>query len=559
MGSIATRPFYLAVLALAPLWGPGCTSAGAVFAPATGVLTVSGTDGPDSFVVSLAANGSLVVNGGAIPISGGVPTLANTVRIELRGNGGDDQLVIDQLGEVLPDGVLLGGAGADVLVGGAGDDTVYGGDGADQALLGPGDDTFVWSPGDDLDTVEGEAGVDRLLFNGNDAAENIDVAANGARVRFFRNVDAVTTDLGGVEAIDFFAWGGADLIVVGDLTGTPLTRIGLDLAANDGSGDGQADTVFVNGTQGDDAFGVAGQAGAIRVFALQAAVDILHAEPANDRLTLNAQAGADTVDATAAEAAGIQLVMNGGLGVDTLLGGPGDDQVSGGDGNDFVYLGGGDDTVFWNPGDDNDTVEGQEGYDRLAFSGANIGETIDVSANGGRVRFSRNVAAVTTDLDDVEAIDFRALGGNDLIFVNDVSGTDLVEVNLALAGSTGVGDAQPDSVFVQGTPTDDTAVVLGDAALVSVVGLAAAVNVTTVESSQDALVISTVAGDDAVDASALEASGIALTAYGGTEHDVLIGGKGGDLLYGEDGDDVLLGGPGLDVLDGGPGDNIVIQ
>ncbi len=86
--------------------------------------------------------------------------------------------------------------------------------------------------------------------------------------------------------------------------------------------------------------------------------------------------------------------MNGGLGVDTLLGSEGDDLVNGGDGNDTALLGAGDDTFVWNPGDDNDTVEGQAGFDTMLFNGANIAEQIDVSANGGRVRFVRDVASV---------------------------------------------------------------------------------------------------------------------------------------------------------------------
>ena len=65
-----------------------------------------------------------------------------------------------------------------------------------------------------------------------------------------------------------------------------------------------------------------------------------------------------------------------------------DDLVNGGDGNDVALLGAGDDTFVWNPGDDNDTVEGQAGIDTLLFNGANIAENIDISANGGRARFS---------------------------------------------------------------------------------------------------------------------------------------------------------------------------
>ena len=42
---------------------------------------------------------------------------------------------------------------------------------------------------------------------------------------------------------------------------------------------------------------------------------------------------------------------------------------------------------------------------RCDFNGANIGELFDVSANGGRVRFTRNIAAIVMDLDDIEQLD----------------------------------------------------------------------------------------------------------------------------------------------------------
>ena len=91
----------------------------------------------------------------------------------------------------------------------------------------------------------------------------------------------------------------------------------------------------------------------------------------------------------------------------------------------MARLGAGNDTFVWNPGDDNDTIEGQDGTDAMVFNGSNIDEIIDISANGQRVRFTRNIATVTMDLDGVERIDFNALGGTDAITVNDLSGTDL--------------------------------------------------------------------------------------------------------------------------------------
>ena len=141
-----------------------------------------------------------------------------------------------------------------MLIGGDGNDTVIGGRGNDVAFLGDGNDTFIWNPGDGSDIVEGQAGTDTLVFNGANVNENIDISANGGRVRLFRDVGNVIMDLNGVEHIQLNALGGADTITVNDLTGTDVTQVAIDLAGRPGSGqgDGQADTVIVNGTAGDD-------------------------------------------------------------------------------------------------------------------------------------------------------------------------------------------------------------------------------------------------------------------------------------------------------------------
>jgi Ca2+-binding RTX toxin-like protein len=533
---------------------------------AADVVIVNGTSGNDIIDV-FGAGTTVAVLGLAVQVN-----IANS-------EGANDSLVINALAgndgvtaSTLPAGVikltidggadndvLLGSQGADVFLGGAGDDFVFGDNGNDVALLGAGDDVFQWDPGDGNDTIEGQDGADKLLFFGSSASENIDIVANGGRVILFRNVASVTMDLNDVEEIDLRALGGVDNIVVGDLSGTDLTKIGLDLRGPNGGPDGEADSVTVNGTNGNDVFGAAGDAGGINVFGLQATVNIFHQEQSLDRLTLNALGGDDTVDATSLEADGIQLSINGGLGNDVLIGSEGDDQLTGGDGDDLVLMGAGDDTFVWNPGDDNDTLEGQDGFDRMVFNGANVAETINIFASGERVRFTRDIANVVMDLNDVEGVNYKGLGGADLVVVDDLSGTDVTEVNLNLAGSGGAGDAAADTVIVRGTTADDIALVLGDASFVSVLGLAAQINITGAEATLDSLVIGTLEGDDVVEASGLAAGAIQLTADGGDGHDVLIGSDGADVLFGGDGDDVLLGGPGLDVLDGGTGDNVVIQ
>jgi Ca2+-binding RTX toxin-like protein len=543
-----------------------------------GTIGGSAGDGQQDVVIVNGTGGADIIDIVGAGTSASVVGLAARVNIA-HSEGATDNLVVNALGgddavtaTTLPAGVIkltidggageddiLGSQGADVSLGGDGNDFVFGDNGNDVAFMGAGDDVFQWNPGDGNDTLEGQDGTDSMLFFGANVSENIDIAANGGRVLFVRDVANVTMDLNDVESIDFRALGGADNIVVGDLTGTDVTSISPDLRGPGGGGDGAADTVTVNGTQGNDTFGAAGDAGGVNVFGLQAAVKISFQEQANDRLTLNALGGADTVDATSLKADGIQLTMNGGLGGDVFLGGEGDDLINGGDGDDVAQMGAGDDTFVWNPGDDNDTLEGQAGTDKMAFNGANVAENIDIAANGGRVRFFRNVASVTMDLDDVESIDFRALGGADNVVVNDVSGTDLTEVNTDLAAAGGGGDAQPDNVIIQGTNGDDVSVIAGDASGVAAFGLAAQVNISGAEAANDRLAVNLLGGDDVLDASALAAGAIQLTADGGDGNDVLIGGDGDDVLLGGPGDDVLLGGPGNDMLDGGDGDDIEID
>ena len=97
--------------------------------------------------------------------------------------------------------------------------------------MGAGDDMFQWDPGDGNDTIEGGDGIDTMLFNGANINENINILANGAHALFTRDVANVTMDLNGVEHIDFHALGGVDNIVVGDLSGTDVDQVNIDLAA----------------------------------------------------------------------------------------------------------------------------------------------------------------------------------------------------------------------------------------------------------------------------------------------------------------------------------------
>ncbi|WP_280153801.1 calcium-binding protein [Piscinibacter sp. XHJ-5] len=539
--------------------------------------TLNGTSGDaaaDAVIVNgrTAADTIDVVGAGTSFSVIGLPALVNVVNSE----GALDSLVINALGgddtisaTTLAAGVvkltidggagndtIFGSQGADVVLGGDGDDFVFGDNGNDVALMGAGNDLFQWNPGDGNDTVEGQDGTDTLLFNGANIAENINIVANGGRALLTRDVANVVMDLNDVERIAFNALGGADNIVVGDLTGTDVTQVDIDLRGPNGGGDAAADAVTTNATQGDDAFSVASGAGGVSVSGLQAKVNLFFQE-AGDRLTLNGLGGNDVIDASALAADSIQLTINGGLGLDRMIGSAGGDLFNGGDGNDLALMGAGDDTFVWNPGDDNDILEGQAGSDTMLFNGANVAENIDIAANGGRVRFFRDVAAVTMDLDDVETIDFNALGGADNIVVNDLSGTDVETVNIDLGAANGAGDAANDVVTLVATNGDDAiGLSLQNGALV-VDGLAARVVIEHFELG-DQLRILGLGGDDVIDASALLAGGPALTFDGGAGADVLLGSGGADTLLGGDGDDVALGNDGDDVLEGGAGDDVLI-
>jgi Ca2+-binding RTX toxin-like protein len=529
------------------------------------VVTVDATNSGATTEV-FGQNGSLLVTG--LQANVAITNSEATDHLIVRGLGGHDRLSAASLaaGNVLLtfDGgagndTISGSQGADTLIGGDGNDLIDGNQGDDIALLGAGDDTFQWDPGDGSDVVEGGTGVDALRFNGAGANENVDISANGERVRFFRDVAAITMDLNDVERVVFDAFGGTDNVVVGDMSGTDLIRVHVGLGKVSGgvTGDGQADRVTVNGTGGDDQIEVSATGPEIVVTGLPARTNIRGADGALDKLVLAGGAGADVIDASALAAGKIGLEFQGGLGNDLFIGSQGNDFMQGGDGNEVALMGGGNDVFVWNPGDDNDTVEGQAGTDTLLFNGANAAENIDISANGGRALFFRDIANVTMDMNDVETFDFNALGGTDTITVNDMSGTDVKTVNVNLAGFGGAPDGLADTIVINATNGDDTILVTNENGMVTISGLASTVKITNFDAS-DRIVINGLGGDDAVDASGL-AAGILFTANGGDGSDVLLGGAGADVLNGEAGDDVLVGGAGLDVLDGGPGDNVVIQ
>ena len=558
------------------IWNPGDDTDLAEGGDGTDTVEVNGGNGAEVFTAT--ANGTRVRFDRLDPAPFSID-IGTTEKLVLNMNGGDDSFSatgnLAALIGVTVDGgagndTILGSNGADLLLGGDGNDFIDGNQGNDTALLGAGDDVFQWDPGDGSDVVEGQDGIDTLLFNGSAANERFEVSANGGRVLFTRDVGSIVMDVNDVETINVNALGGTDNVTVNNLTGTDVTQININLAGTIGgtTGDGQADAVIVNGTNSGDIIDVVGAGTSASVVGLSAVVNITASEGANDALVVNGGGGNDSISAATLPAGVTNLTLDGGAGDDILLGSAGADRLLGGDGNDFVdgnrgddtaFLGAGDDVFQWDPGDGNDIIEGQDGVDRMDFNGANIAENIDISANGGRVRFTRDIANITMDLNDVELVRFKALGGADKIVINDLTGTDVVQagVHVDLGGSAGGGDGAVDRVTINGTAGNDVINVFPSNGVIGITGVPAAVTIFNAESG-DQLLVNGGAGNDTINANALPLGTITLTLDGGAGDDVLFGGQGSETLLGGVGNDALNGGIGVDIMMGGLGDDAYV-
>ena len=220
----------------------------------------------------------------------------------------------------------------------------------------------------------------------------------------------------------------------------------------------------------------------------------------NDAVRVDDTNGAftDSIPTTIAGGAGDDSLI-GGAGAETFLGGDGNDTIDGGKGNDTASLGDGNDVFSWDPGEGSDVIDGQTGSDRMLFNGGAGADTVTMTANFGRLTFFRNPGNVTMDTDNVETVDFNALGGPDSVTVNDLTGTDVTQTNLDLAAELGgsAADGALDNVVVNATKGDDTINVDGSRAGVDVTGLAAAVSIKHADPT-DSLFLNTVAGKDGV-------------------------------------------------------------
>jgi len=332
-------------------------------------LSVVGDDTANNIVVSADAAGNLTVtnNGVAVGIvtSIGTPNTASTAFIVVDGRGGNDNLsttsalnVRDAAGLLVSSAnvSLFGGLGNDTLTvgnggfvggviggpivgnavqdGGDGDDRINSGFGNDVMLGGNGNDTLVWLPGTLIDTFEGGAGFDNAVIvgNGNNQGDAFVLGkstTSPGRVLFQRtNLVPFLVDIDDCEQVTMRTQSGNDTITINGLGGTDVQRV----VADGGDGDD-----IINGA-----------------------------------------------------ATGVQLLLRGGNGNDTLTGGRANDIIEGGTGNDVIKGGAGNDTISGDMGDDclnggdgTDTLLGGDGNDWLNGGGADADPDVLIGGVGG--------------------------------------------------------------------------------------------------------------------------------------------------------------------------------
>jgi hypothetical protein len=144
-------------------------------------------------------------------------------------------------------------------------------------------------------------------------------------------------------------------------------------------------------------------------------------------------------------------------------------------------------------------IEGGRNQDTLVFNGAAAAEKFVASANGPRLRFTRDLGNIVMDTDDVERVTLNALGGADTVTVGDLRGTDVRKVGIDLGAQVNAtgGDSAVDAVTVTGTSGWDHIRVSGSGGDVRVSGLRTDVTLSDAEPA-DQLTVDTLAGKDKV-------------------------------------------------------------
>ena len=281
---------------------------------AADTVTVNGTGGNDTFGAAGDAGG-VTVSGLHTPVKIFFAEAANDLLDAQRPGRGRTRSNAIAAGRRRSGWRSTAGPGPTSIIGGDGNDLIIGGTGNDAACCGAGDDTFVWNPGDGSDTSRARPGPTRMLFNGANIDEKIDISANGTpgpvHPRRGQHRHGPERDRG--DHLQRPGRGRPDHRPrpVRDRRDRGQPEPGGDRRR---PGTGRPTRSSSRAPPGDDVATVAGDASGTSVNGLAARVNITGAEAANDRLTVNAWDGDDVVEASGLAATAIRFAADGGDG-----------------------------------------------------------------------------------------------------------------------------------------------------------------------------------------------------------------------------------------------------
>ena len=350
---------------------------------------------------------------------------------------------------------LDGGPGDDVLVGLGGDDVLLGGDGRDQIEGGAGNDRLEGGAGSDViamgtgvDEVDGGDGSDVLVFE--TTAGDILATKYGSNVVLFGAGDGSSTGLFGATDVEDVRLAtltaGASSFRIGDLSGTSVSTMGIELI----SGLAAGDVLEIDGSGNHDTITL----GFSDTYLISAPTVVLPwgkvvfaAGPSRGLLKVNGLGGDDDIRVVDSQVEDkIAITLDGGHGNDflsadaVLIGGPGNDFLEGGAGDDQLFGNAGEDTMVGNGG--KDTYDGGPDFDTILVEGTSDNDVIDVRQTAADTMSStvNGTADVDETMVDVEEVRIEAGEGDDLIRVSVIDNLETTTPGASLRFSV-VGDA----------------------------------------------------------------------------------------------------------------------
>ena len=412
--------------------------------------------------------------------------------------------------------------------------------------------------------VEGGTGTDtaRLASTGG----FFNVSASGSGTVFVAagvGAGAEIVSLNDVERLELKAIAFYNTVTVGDLSGTDVTKVTVDFA-------GANDFVTTYASSANNTLTVTATATAVNVAGLPTQFSATNAK-GSDVVEVHGADGNDKLSGATLGAGRILLGLYGDDGNNSLIGsvnddglygGTGNDTIIGGRGSDSVSLGAGNDLYLWTAGDGSDTIDGEADFDTVRATGSNDNESFQVNASGAQTFLTRflGIAPSILQLDEIERLEIRTLGGFDLVSVGKMTGTGVTAIAIDLAATAGgkTADTKTDEVDIGPDNGDDIFVVTTLGTKIFVSGLDAELSIDHAGKT-DILSITGGLGNDLIDASALPAGKILLDLLGNSNNDTIIGSAGNDKVLEAGGNDQLFLGAGNDVVEwnGSAGDDLI--